>query len=390
MTGVIDTVQPRDLKDVEEAIGAANGRLLTVEIRGGGTKADIGRPEAADLILDMGGFAAVIDYDPPELVLTAGAGTPLATIEDLLARSGQQLAFEPLDLGPLLGGAARRATLGGVLATNACGPRRPFAGAARDHFLGFEGISGRGETFKAGGKVVKNVTGYDLPKLLGGSWGTLAALTSVTVKVLPRAKASATLILRGLDPIAAVKTMNEAMGAPAPVTGAAYLPAGLESSGLEGPAVVIRLEGVEASVAAGLSILPQGDVLDGAATTALWAAVRDVGPFVGRPGIVWRLSVPPSEGAKVLAQLGKVGEAFLDWGGGLVWLLAPQSFESSVRRTVAEVGGHATLIRAPAEVRAEIATFQPEAPALKALSSRVRFAFDPNGVLGPRHRIAGT
>src|SRR5436309_8883821 len=221
---------PADLNELREAVATALAGEEPVEIIGGGSKRSLGRPLQTAHTLDLSRLSGIRDYAPSELVLTAGAATPLAEIERALAAEGQMLAFEPPDWRGFLGvfdEDCSGPTLGGVLAANLSGPRRIAAGAARDHFLGFRGVSGHGEIFKAGGKVVKNVTGYDLCKLLAGSWGTLAALEEVTVKVLPRSETVATVFFAGLDPAAATLLMAAALGSPHEVSGAAYLPPGL-------------------------------------------------------------------------------------------------------------------------------------------------------------------
>src|SRR5215203_1650735 len=220
-----DTLKARDAKDVEHAVQWALAQSKALEIVGGGSKRAIGRPAQTDLTLDLSGLSGVTLYEPEELVLSARAGTSLAEVEALIAAKDQMLAFDPMDYGPLLGGRSGRATIGGVLAANLSGPRRLKAGAARDHFLGFSAVSGRGEIFKSGGRVVKNVTGYDLCKLLAGSFGTLAAMTDVTVKTLPRAETESTLMIRGMPDSMAITAMAKAMGAPCEVSGAAFLPA---------------------------------------------------------------------------------------------------------------------------------------------------------------------
>src|SRR5476649_113482 len=248
-----DVVKPRDAKEVEDAVRWALGNDKALEVVGQGTKRSIGRPSQTDLTLDLSGLSGVTLYEPEELVLSAQAGTPLAEIEALVESKGQQLAFEPMDYGPILGQPADAGSLGGALAPNLSGPRRIKAGAARDHFLGFSAVSGRGETFKSGGRVVKNVTGYDLCKLMAGSWGTLAALTEVTIKVLPKPETEATLAVDGLDDAAAMKAMSIAMGSTCEVSGAAHLPAPAAGHGGEtGSAraiTALRLEGVAPSVA---------------------------------------------------------------------------------------------------------------------------------------------
>src|SRR5687767_3416806 len=219
-----ETFKPANADEVRDVVAWAAAEERPLEIIGHGSKRGVGRPVQAEHTLDLSGLAGITLYEPEELVLSACAGTPLREIELLLKQRGQMLAFEPMDFGPLFGRARGRGTIGGVLAANASGPRRLKAGAARDHVLGIHAVSGRGEAFKSGGRVVKNVTGYDLSKGLAGSWGTLAVVTDVTFKVLPRPEAVATLVIAGLDDARAVTTLCEAMGTPWEISGAAHLP----------------------------------------------------------------------------------------------------------------------------------------------------------------------
>ncbi len=401
-----DTLKPRDAKEVEDAIRWALDHDKALEVVGQGSKRAIGRPSQTDLTLDLSGLSAVTLYEPAELVLSARAGTPLCEIEMLLDRNNQELAFEPIDYGPLLGGEAGQGTIGGAIATNLSGPRRIKAGAARDHFLGFRAVTGRGDTIKSGGRVVKNVTGYDLSKLMAGSWGTLAALTDVTIKVLPKAETEATVLITGLDDATACAAMAAALGSPHDVSGAAHLPDHLASwfDGLPRPeaATVLRLEGFAESVEPRKERLaalmkPFGPValLDEPDSRALWRSIRAVKPFAGagtqgRP--LWRISVPPAQGHRLAERITPAAQMFYDWGGGLVWVAMPFEHEpdaGSIRRAVAEIGGHATLVRAPASVRAAVEVFQPEAPALAALSRRVKESFDPKRLLNPGRMWAG-
>ena len=412
-----DTLKPRDAKEVEAAIAWALGDGKSLEIVGHGSKRALGRPSQTDATLDLSALAGVTLYEPEELVLSAKAGTPIAEIEALLASRGQALAFEPMDLGPLLGGTPGVGTIGGVLAANLSGPRRIKAGAARDHILGFAGVSGRGETFKSGGRVVKNVTGYDLSKLMAGSFGTLAAMTDVTVKTLPRAETEATVLVLGLDEVRAVAAMTAAMGSSCDVSGAAHLPEKIALRASDdvpvGHAVTaLRLEGVAPSVEHRRTALaelmkPFGPLsgLNEPQSRVLWRAIRDVIPFAasaaagtGEVGAterpVWRLSTAPSKGAE-LARLiaARANTEFLyDWAGGLVWAaLAPSDDAGAaiVRSAIAQCGGHATLIRAPAAVRAAVAVFEPQPGPLAALTKRVKESFDPSGVLNPGRMWAG-
>jgi glycolate oxidase FAD binding subunit len=403
-----DTLKPRDVKDVEAAVQWALAEGKALEIVGRGTKRALGRPAQSDATLDLSGLTGVTLYEPEELVLSAKVGTPLEEIEALLESRNQQLAFEPMDYGPLLGVAAGGASIGGVLAANLSGPRRLKAGAARDHFLGVTAVSGRGEQFKSGGRVVKNVTGYDLCKLLAGSWGTLAAMTDVTVKTLPRAETESTLVVRGLTEPAAMTAMAAAMGSSCDVSGAAFLPTRLASQVLSdagASATVLRLEGVEPSVVHRLRTLTEAmktfgatAVLEAPRSHALWRAVRDVRPFAadGPAGAfpVWRIATAPSKGAE-LTQLIKAridAEFIYDWAGGLIWaVLAPSDDggEAIVRDAVEACGGHATLVRAPAAIRAMVPVFGPEDAALAELTQRVKQSFDPRGLLNPGRMWAG-
>ena len=402
------TLEPRDAEEVEAAVQSALAEGKTLEIVGQGSKRAIGRPAQTDLTLDLSALAGVTLYEPEELVLSAKAGTPLAEIEALVASRGQQLAFEPMDYGPILGGSAGRGTIGGVLAANLSGPRRVKAGAARDHFLGFSAVSGRGETFKSGGRVVKNVTGYDLCKLIAGSWGTLAAMTEVTIKTLPAPETEATVLVHGLDPAKAVEAMTAAMGSSCDVSGAAHLPAAVATripatAGAAGAVTALRLEGFSPSVVHRQRMVEGlmksfGDLatVDAPVSRALWLAVRDVAPFAGDGAErqLWRVSTAPSRGAELAALVSQQAAAQMlyDWAGGLVWIALDASDDAGtalVRHAVAAIGGHATLVRAPAPVRAAIEVFAPQDPVLAALTKRVKESFDPKGVLNPGRMWAG-
>jgi glycolate oxidase FAD binding subunit len=399
-----DTLKPRDAKEVEDAVVWALGNDKALEIVGSGTKRAIGRPSQTDMTLDLSGLSGVTLYEPEELVLSAKAGTPLAEIEKLLDDNDQELAFEPLDYGPLLGGAAGAGTIGGVIAANLSGPRRIKAGASRDHFLGVHAVTGRGETIKSGGRVVKNVTGYDLCKVLAGSWGTLAAITDVTIKVLPKAETEATVAIIGLGDAHASAAMAAAMGSPFDVSGAAHLPDHVASwfDGLPGAeaATVFRIEGFAPSVAHRKAALAAAmkqhgtiALLDETNSRALWRSIRGVKAFASaRERPLWRISTAPTKGHEVVAQMSPAAQIFYDWGGGLVWVAMPYADEpdaATVRAAVAAVGGHATLVRAPAAVRAAVDVFEPPQPGIAALNKRIKEGFDPKAVLNPGRMWAG-
>jgi glycolate oxidase FAD binding subunit len=408
-----DTLRPRDSQDVEGAVQWALAESKSLEIVGQGSKRAIGRPAQTDLTLDLSALSGVTLYEPEELVLTARAGTPIAEIEALVASRGQQLAFEPMDYASVLGGLPGTGTIGGVLAANLSGPRRIQAGAARDHFLGVAAVSGRGETFKSGGRVVKNVTGYDLCKLLAGSWGTLAAMTEVTIKTLPRPETEVTVAIVGLDDVSAVRAMTAAMTSSCDVSGATHLPAAAaravpsaKSAGAGNALTVLRLEGFAPSVAHRQAVLvalvkPFGEVvtLTESASQALWRAIRDVTPFAasctGVEQALWRVSTAPTQGA-AMAQAFATGadaECLYDWGGGLVWISMPNAKgdadAAAVREAVAACGGHATLVRGSAALRAAVEPFQPQEAGLAALTKRVKEGFDPKGVFNTGRMWAG-
>ncbi|MEJ2119519.1 MAG: glycolate oxidase subunit GlcE [Alphaproteobacteria bacterium] len=409
-----ERLRPKNAEELLDAVKWAVAEASPLEVIGAGTKRALGRPSQADRTLDVSRLSGIGLYEPNELVLGAAAGTPLLEIEKALAEERQMLAFEPPDLGPLLGGEAGKATLGGVVACNLSGPRRIKAGAARDHFLGFEAVSGRGEAFKAGGRVVKNVTGYDICKLIAGSYGTLAVMSALTVKVLPAPEKTRTVLIEGLDDADAGAAMAAGLGSAHEVSGAAHLPPALAArSGVSyvsksgGAVTALRVEGPGPSVEHRCAALREAlggsgptEELHGHNSSAFWREVRDVSFFAGNDErIVWRISVPPSEGAGVVAAItgaGVAAEALYDWGGGLIWLAMPLNGDmrddagaGAVRGAVAASGGHATLFRAPADIRAAVEVFQPQDAALAALTARLKENFDPRGVLNPGRMQAG-
>lgn len=363
------TLRPRDADDLVEIVASYPRALEPV---GGGSKRSLGKPVDAD-VLELGAFAGIRAYEPAELVLTAGAATPLSVVESTLAASGQRLAFEPPDFGALLGERSAQ-TLGGVLAANLAGSRRVSAGAARDHFLGCTAVNGRAEKFVAGGRVVKNVTGYDLPKLLAGSWGTLAVLMDVTVRVMPAAETERTLVVRVRNGVEAAAAMSAALGSPHEVSAAAFDPE---------RGVLLRLEGFGASVAARADALartlPVDGALEGSSSRGVWAELGAAAALAEWP-VVWRISVPPSDGPRVLAALAPE-RYLLDWGGGLIWAAFRSVDVSRVRAALR--GGHATLFKAPLADRRANEVFEPLPGVLAAAALRLKHAFDPNEKLNP-------
>jgi len=410
----VDTLRVRDAKDVEEVVRAAIAGDQPLEIVGHASKRQIGQPMATNAVLDISALNAVSSYEPSELIITLEAGAPLADVKSLIDAKNQQFAFDPMDTAPLLG-TAHIGTIGGMIGAGLAGPRRIRAGGARDHLLGAHAVSGFGDSFKTGGKVVKNVTGYDLCKLLTGSWGTLAVMTEVTLKVMPRPEAERTLVLRGLDDVTANRAMTAALGSPFDVSSAAHLPnsvfrpatGALAALAPPGQAVtLLRLEGIEASAASRAASLAKlvaefgaAEVLEDAASTETWNAIRDVLPFAADGALgawpVWRIVCPPASGGALGQILAREtgGDVIYDWGGGLIWAAVPPRPDAQaahVRGRVEAACGHATLIRAGEEVRRQLDVFQPQPAGLAALAERVRQSFDPKNILNRGRMARGT
>ncbi len=368
--------RPESEEELAGVVGEAarSGRPMRVE--GGGTRR-VGNPTGGD-VLSTAGLAGVELYEPGALTLVVRAGTPVAEVEALLATERQRLPFEPMDHRALLG-TDGEPTIGGVAAANVSGPRRVQVGAARDFMLGVRFVDGTGTVMRNGGRVMKNVTGYDLVKLMAGSYGTLGVLTEVAFKVLPAPEAAATLTVADLDVAAAVRAMAAALASPYEVTGAAYDP---------GRGALIRIEGFESSVAyraaALTGILAGFGVVhlerDGEAVARTWREVRDALPLAGSQDDVWRIGVRASSAPQVAERLGSA-RLLLDWGGALIW--AGVSPGTDVRSALAGLGGHATLVRAAPETLRRFGAFQPEPAPVARLSAGLRQRFDPHGILNP-------
>jgi glycolate oxidase FAD binding subunit len=379
---------------------ATKGRA--VELIGTGTKRSVGHRVANATLVSTTGLRGITLYEPNELVMSARAGTPLAQVESELAAKRQMLAFEPLDLGPVVGADSRQGTIGAVIATNLSGARRISHGAARDHLLGVLAATSTGEVIKSGGRVMKNVTGIDVARGLAGSWGTLAALTEVTFKVLPAPETSATLVLTGLPDEIAVEAMCRAVGTPYEVSGTVHLSqtmvgrlwhASLRSSSQ--PITALRIENFAKSVSyrceklqAELKQYGVIQVLDNDSSVAFWDELRQLSVLQGSSAPLWRISTAPKSGPKVIAGIQHYMSVncMYDWSGGLIWAEVPNSADAGatdIRRVIAVHGGHATLIRAPEDVRAGVDCFQPLEPGIAMLTRKLKDTFDPSGILNP-------
>jgi glycolate oxidase FAD binding subunit len=399
-----DEVAPADEAGIIAAVADAYASGTPLEILGNGSKRGLLRPVQAARTVSARALSGITLYSPQELILSAKAGTPVAEISAAVAERGQQITSEPPDISALLDSSAPQ-TIGGVVGANLSGPRRVAWGATRDHVMGVRSVNGRAELVRSGGRVLKNVTGLDICKLLTGSHGTLAVLTEITLKVLPAAERRGTVVLAGLDPKQGVAALSAALGSPYAVSGAAYLPADaaarVPALAWLGRAVALaRIEDFAQSVSyrtdklrADLASFGAAELLDDAASRAAWQAVRDAVPLHGHEGAIWRVSVRPSAGPAVAeAVVAAFGAKwFLDWGGGLVWIAGPgtAAAHDAVVAAAKAGGGTWMLLRAPEGLRASVAVIPEEAPALARITAAVKAAFDPKGILNPGRMYAG-
>jgi glycolate oxidase FAD binding subunit len=401
MTNVL---APSDEAGVAAAVAEAGAAQEPLLVFGNGTKSGMLRPVQAARSLSTRNHTGITLYSPNELVISARAGTPLAEIEATLAERGQHIIAEPPDLDSVFG-VARPQTLGGVVATNLSGPRRVAWGAMRDHVLGVRAVTGRGEVIRSGGRVLKNVTGLDLCKLLAGSHGTLGVITEVTLKVLPAPEAIGTVVLPGLDALAGVAALSAALGSPFGVSAAAWLPPEASAripalAGFGRSVALARIEDIAASVTYRTARLREvldhagSAIFDDATSRAVWRAVGDLAPLAANDGdAVWRVSVRPSAGPAVLSAVTDAFDAngFLDWGGGLVWIAGPATAEAhaTVEAAARAAGGTWMLMRAPEPLRAAVHVIPPEPEPLARITRRVKAALDPHAILNPGRMYAG-
>ncbi len=384
---------PSTITELKEALQTALAENTTLSVQATATKSGLGAPVSCDATLDLSGLQGIISYEPEELIITAHAATPLASIETALSEKHQMLAFEPPHISTLYN-TSHDGTIGGLLATNLSGSRRVSAGAARDYLLGFDAVSGRGEIFRSGSKVMKNVTGYDLSKLMCGSFGTLAVMDEVTIKVLPAPETSQTLIIGCATLEQAGKAARHALQTAYEPSAVAILPKGSHPLSQSMVCTLIRLEGVAVSVADRQSHLSEilgsygmTDIMDSAPSQALWQSLSDGAPVADKGNQIWRVSCAPTAGPALLQNIQSHCEcaAYFDWAGGLLWLATDdKEAHRHIRQALHALGGgHATLMRADEELRRTIPVFEPQDPALAALNKRVQNSFDPHGILNP-------
>jgi glycolate oxidase FAD binding subunit len=381
-------IAARTEADVLDAVRDAREHRRTLEIVGAGTKRVFGRVMQCDEVLDVSGISGIVSYEPEELILTVKAGTPVANITALLQSKNQRLGFEPADWGPLLGAPANKATIGGVLSADVCGPAAVRYSRARDSLLGYRAVNGLGEAYKAGGKVVKNVTGFDLPKLMCGAMGTLGVLTEVTLRLYPKPSDTATLIVRDVSPQEGFAVLRTIWSSPLEATGLSYLPSRTALAGLgeigKG-AALIRLEGapepLREKIEGATALL--GSKTESTVETDVFDDVANAKIFAAQDLDVWRVFVPPADAATVIGKI-QPPSWFADWAGGLLWVgMLPGNDGVRLRELIAPFGGHTTLVKSSEATCRRVDVFQSEAPARAALTKAVKAAFDPLHIFNP-------
>lgn len=364
-----------------EAVDIIRGGLAkssSLKIVGGGTRQSIGRDVFTDEVLSTGRLVGITLYEPAELVMSARVGTSLAEIKHELSSRGQFMAFEPPDFRETLESAGVP-SIGGVFATNSSGPRRLVSGAARDHLLGVTLINGRADVIRAGGRVMKNVTGLDVTKLVCGAYGTLGLMTEVTFKVLPRPTFEQTLVLRLESVSDAVNLMTRAMGTPFEISGAAF----------RDHKVYLRVEGVAESVryriqALAAALSRQDRIIEAEESAATWRDIKSLAGLGAPTGWeIWRLSIAPSKVASALALLPPECRLLLDWSGGLAWIASELPIEDVMRPAAARAGGHLMLFRAAEDRRRAISPFHPLSAGTKRLTQGIKNSLDPSRIFNP-------
>ncbi|MFN8982403.1 MAG: FAD-binding protein [Alphaproteobacteria bacterium] len=385
-------IAPADEGGIIAAVQAARAAREPLAIEGQGSKRGLLRPVQAARNLSTRALTGVTLYRPAELIISARAGTPLAEIEATVAEKGQQLIAETPYLNGIFGTTAPP-SIGGVVAANLSGPRRIAWGATRDHVMGLRFINGAGEAIRSGGRVLKNVTGLDLCKLLSGSYGTMGVINEVTLNVLPAPETSATLLIETPDLAGAVAALSAGLGSPFGVSGAAALPA-------EGHVIAaLRLEDFAASVAyrmaklrAMLDSFGAQHVMEDQESRAFWQGVREVEPLrANAEEAIWRVSVRPSAGPRIAAVASAIGgRVLLDWGGGLVWIAASahSTNHADISAAAGAEGGAAMLFRAPKALRLAVPMLPEEAAPIARIAARVKEALDPGGLFNPGHMRA--
>ena len=401
-----DTFKPSSREEIAEIIKNCYKKSIPLEINGKKSKNKIGRNFQSEKTLDLSGYSGIIEYKPEELYIKVKSGTPLKEILEAIDKNNQQLAFEPIDFGFLFEGKSNGGTIGGVVACNFAGPRRFKVGSARDHVLGFQGINGKGEIIKSGGTVVKNVTGYDLCKLVSGSYGTLTVLTELSIKVLPKSESSKTLIINNPHLKKAMEYLGTALSSSTDPSGGVFYPERFENNFVfndlthKGALTAIRIEGPTNSVDQRISRLVKElslleneySVLDNFQTDLFWSKTRNLEVFSNLKNNLLRVVVPVSETLNVIQKLKKYEiNYFLDWGGNLIWLEL-ETISLKILREIKEItqehSGYFTIIKLEDDLKASADIFTID-PIKYKISEKIKKSFDPKRIFNPGKMYSG-
>ena len=402
----LSTLKPEGEEAIAEAIKHCYKKNIPLEISGLGSKKNIGKNFQSQKTLDLSNYSGIIKYEPEELYIKVKSGTSIKEIKEELDKKNQQLAFEPNDFGFLFEGKSNEGTIGGVLSSNFAGPRRFKVGSARDHILGFKGVNGKGEIIKSGGTVVKNVTGYDLSKIITGSFGTLSVFTEISVKVLPKADLAKTLVIENPHLKKGLDYLNVALGSSTDPSGGVFYPEYFRNQftfndlTTEGPITAIRIEGSKLSVDERINQLLEElnvsskeiSILDSTQSNIFWENTRSLKVFTGLKSNLLRVIVPASEVFDLINKLKPYNiKYFVDWGGNLVWLQLDEINWNSIkeiRSLVKNLGGYLTIIKAEASLKASIDIFTIDEVKYR-ISEKIKKSFDPKRILNPGKMYTG-
>ncbi len=399
-------LKPTKEKEISEIIKECYKKNIPLEILGLGTKKSIGRNFQFEKTLDLSNYSGIIDYKPEELYIKVKSGTPIKDIRNEIEKNNQHLAFEPIDFGYLFSGKNDEGTIGGVMSCNFAGSRRFKAGSIRDHILGFKGINGRGEVIKSGGTVVKNVTGYDLSKILSGSFGTLTVLSEITIKVLPKPESNKTLFINNPHLKKGLDYLNISLSSSSDPSGAVFYPENFRSFftfndlTFSGPITAIRIEGSTSSIDHRIKKLTNelkvtSDeivVLSKDQSDIFWEDTRNLKVFSKLKENLIRIVIPASEAFETLNKLKDFdAKYFVDWGGSLIWLQLDSintKILKDIKTIVKTASGYLTIIKIEENLKASIDVFTVD-PVKHEISEKIKKSFDPKRILNPGKMYIG-
>jgi len=400
------TLRPTSEEDIANIVKHCYKKNIPLEISGLGSKKKIGRNFQSQKTLELSDYSGIIKYEPEELYIKVKSGTPIKEIKNELDKKNQQLAFEPTDFGSVFEGTNNEGSIGGVLSCNFSGPRRFKVGSARDHILGFKGVNGKGEIIKSGGTVVKNVTGYDLCKLITGSFGTLSIFTEISVKVLPKADLTKTLVIENPHLKKGLEYLNTALGSSTDPSGGVFYPDYFRSHFIfndlttEGPITAIRIEGSKLSVDERINQLlkefnirsKEVSILDPTQSNIFWENTRCLKVFTNLKSNLIKVTVPASETFNLINKFKPYDvKYFIDWGGNLIWLQIDEldlNKLEEIRSLVKNVGGYLTIIKVEDSLKASIDIFTIDDVKYK-ISEKIKKSFDPKRILNPGKMYTG-